>query len=231
MSDYKKAFPDNVLERLDIEKDNMPEDFIATLYYLVYTSYKVLPTEENDTAMYNSASAEIEIRNANIFMMYFKEYMTYSEIAVAYGITTERVRQLIEKQIQKLSLHTRRNVLEVGLNKYLCLQKIYNEKKWEQSGYDRAYRNFQEAIRSMEVNADAAPTINLTDVYVEEMNLSARAYNCLKRAGVTTVDDIIQMGNVNLRYVRNLGKQCYAEIVDQLVKRYGESPMNWRDVL
>ena len=231
MNDLKKPFPDNIIEKLKIEKDDLPEDFIATLYYLVYTSYKILPPEEHDTTTYNNTSSEIEIRNANIFMMCFKDNMTYGEIAATYGITTERVRQLIDKQIKKLSLHTRRNVLQLGLNKYLFLQKTNNEKQWEQKGYNRAYRNFQEAIKSMGIKVADVTDIDLTGIDIEEMNLSVRAYNCLKRAGVMTVGDIIQMGNKNLRCVRNLGKRCYAEIVDQLVKRYGESPMNWRDVL
>lgn len=231
MTDLKKSFPDNILERLGIEKRDIPEDFIATLYYLVYTSYKFLPPEEHDTTTYNNVSAEIEIRNANIFMMYFKDNMTYGEIAATYGITTERVRQLLDKQIKKLSLSTRRNVLQLGLNKYLYLQKINKEKEWEQRGYNKAYRTFQEAIQSIGVNVENVAEIDLTSIDIEEMNLSVRAYNCLKRAGVMTVSDIIQMGNANLRCVRNLGKRCYAEIVEQLVKRYGESPMNWRDIL
>lgn len=47
---------------------------------------------------------------------------------------------------------------------------------------------------------------------IEYLELSVRPYNCLKRAGVRKVSDIIRMGKDNIRTVRNLGKHGFEEI-------------------
>ena len=54
---------------------------------------------------------------------------------------------------------------------------------------------------------------NLT---LEEMDLSVRSFNCLKRAGISTIDDIIAMNEDELKTVRNLGKRSYDEIMGKL---------------
>lgn len=47
---------------------------------------------------------------------------------------------------------------------------------------------------------------------IEYLELSIRPYNCLKRAGVRKVSDIIRMGKDNIMTVRNLGKHGFEEI-------------------
>ena len=47
---------------------------------------------------------------------------------------------------------------------------------------------------------------------IEELNLSVRAYNCLMRAGVDTVEKLRSMSDEDLMRVRNLGKTCFDEI-------------------
>ncbi len=42
---------------------------------------------------------------------------------------------------------------------------------------------------------------------VEELDLSVRSYNCLKRAGINTVDELIQRTEEDMMKVRNLGKK------------------------
>ena len=47
---------------------------------------------------------------------------------------------------------------------------------------------------------------------IEELNLSVRAYNCLMRAGVDTVEKLRSLSDEELMRVRNLGKTCFDEI-------------------
>lgn len=51
---------------------------------------------------------------------------------------------------------------------------------------------------------------------LEELDLSVRPYNCLKRAGVNTVGDLVGMTEVELMRVRNLGKKSLDEIFAKL---------------
>ena len=57
-------------------------------------------------------------------------------------------------------------------------------------------------------------TTDLTTI--DELDLSVRAYNCLKRAGINTVADIINLPKEDWFKVRNLGKKALLEIVEKM---------------
>ena len=65
-----------------------------------------------------------------------------------------------------------------------------------------------------------APTTNKTkDKRIEELDLSARSYNCLKRAGINTIGDLIQKNEEEMMRVRNLGRKSLKEVVQKLHER------------
>ena len=51
---------------------------------------------------------------------------------------------------------------------------------------------------------------------IEELDLSLRSYNCLKRAGIGSVDQLLEMNEDDLRKIRNLGNKSIAEISRKL---------------
>jgi len=51
---------------------------------------------------------------------------------------------------------------------------------------------------------------------IEELDLSVRAFNCLKRAGVNTVGDLINKSPDEMMKVRNLGKKSLEEVISKL---------------
>lgn len=53
---------------------------------------------------------------------------------------------------------------------------------------------------------------------IEDMDLSVRSYNCLKRAGVNSVEKLRAMTDEDLMHVRNLGKKCVDEIKQKLAE-------------
>ena len=53
---------------------------------------------------------------------------------------------------------------------------------------------------------------------IDELELSIRAYNCLKRAGINTVEELRAMSEEELRRVRNLGAKCIEEIRQKLAE-------------
>ena len=55
---------------------------------------------------------------------------------------------------------------------------------------------------------------------IEELDLSVRAYNCLKRAGIHTLQDITAMTEDEMMKIRNLGKKSLKEVLDK-VKEMG----------
>lgn len=56
------------------------------------------------------------------------------------------------------------------------------------------------------------------EMTVEELDLSVRSYNCLKRAGINTVDELTQKTEDDLMEVRNLGKKSLEEIQEKLAE-------------
>lgn len=57
------------------------------------------------------------------------------------------------------------------------------------------------------------------DTAIEDLDLSTRTYNCLKRADITKVGQVLQMDEKALLSVRNLGQKSMEEIRDRLVER------------
>ena len=53
---------------------------------------------------------------------------------------------------------------------------------------------------------------------IEELDLSVRSYNCLKRAGINTVEDLIQKTEDDMMKVRNLGKKSLEEVREKLIE-------------
>ncbi len=54
------------------------------------------------------------------------------------------------------------------------------------------------------------------EMTVEELDLSVRSYNCLKRASIDTVDELISKSPEDMMQVRNLGKKSLEEIIEKL---------------
>ena len=55
---------------------------------------------------------------------------------------------------------------------------------------------------------------------IEEIEFSVRAYNCLKRAGINTMQDLIDKKEIEVTKIRNLGKKSLKEVLDK-VKEMG----------
>ncbi|MBQ8130063.1 MAG: DNA-directed RNA polymerase subunit alpha [Clostridia bacterium] len=54
------------------------------------------------------------------------------------------------------------------------------------------------------------------EMTIEELDLSVRAYNCLKRAGINTVAELVQKNQEDMMKVRNLGKKSLEEVEQKL---------------
>ena len=54
------------------------------------------------------------------------------------------------------------------------------------------------------------------EMTIEELDLSVRSFNCLKRAGINTVEDLISKSEEDMMKVRNLGRKSLEEVVFKL---------------
>jgi DNA-directed RNA polymerase subunit alpha len=67
----------------------------------------------------------------------------------------------------------------------------------------------------------AAPTAGgpMHDILIEELELGVRSYNCLKRAGIQTVGDLISKSEGELNAIPNFGKKSIDEVIETLHTR------------
>jgi DNA-directed RNA polymerase subunit alpha len=81
-----------------------------------------------------------------------------------------------------------------------------------------------ESVNSVEPNVDL-PKIEKKDepfemIFIEELELSVRAYNCLKRANVHTLSDLLQYSAEDLLEFKNFGQKSADEVCENLKKRF-----------
>lgn len=60
------------------------------------------------------------------------------------------------------------------------------------------------------------PRLKALETPIEDLDFSVRAYNCLKRAGVHTLQDLVNKTNSDVMKIRNLGKKSLKEVLDKV---------------
>ena len=56
----------------------------------------------------------------------------------------------------------------------------------------------------------------MLELTIEELDLSVRSFNCLKRANINTVEDLISKTEDEMMKVRNLGRKSLEEVINKL---------------
>ena len=81
------------------------------------------------------------------------------------------------------------------------------------------FTNLTEIAKSTEVmkEADNESDDRILDRTIEELDLSVRSYNCLKRAGINTVHDLTEKSEAEMMKVRNLGRKSLEEVKLKLI--------------
>ncbi|MCR5553659.1 MAG: DNA-directed RNA polymerase subunit alpha [bacterium] len=70
---------------------------------------------------------------------------------------------------------------------------------------------------SILVSREEDKVAKLMEMSIEEMDLSVRSYNCLKRAGINTVEDLTKKTEDDMLKVKNLGRKSLDEVINKLV--------------
>lgn len=66
------------------------------------------------------------------------------------------------------------------------------------------------------VEKDDKSKEKVLEMTIEELDLSVRSFNCLKRAGINTVEDLIDKSEEDMMKVRNLGRKSLEEVINKL---------------
>ncbi len=78
--------------------------------------------------------------------------------------------------------------------------------------------DLSEATKNTEVmiEKEESKKEKVLETTIEELDLSVRSYNCLKRAGITNVEDLISKTEEEMMKVRNLGRKSLEEVTNKL---------------
>ena len=130
-------------------------------------------------------------RERRILDFRYKGGLTFEAIGKRECVTRERTRQIHAKALRKLRHPDRLNYLKHGVSGVIA----------------RKTESAREAALASLPKQDKPE-----DITLEELGLSVRSYNCLKRAGMNTLRDVSEMTFDELCHVRNLGKHSIDEI-------------------
>ena len=138
-------------------------------------------------------------RERRVLDFRYKDGLTFEGIGKHECVTRERIRQIHAKSLRKLRHPDRLNYLKHGVSGVIA----------------RKTESAREAALASLPKPDKPE-----DITLEELELSVRSYNCLKRAGKNTLRELSEMTFDELCHVRNIGKKSVDEICAVLTK-YG----------
>lgn len=73
-------------------------------------------------------------------------------------------------------------------------------------------------IDDIMIEKEEDPKEKALEMAIEELDLSVRAYNCLKRAGINSVQDLTEKSEADMMKVRNLGKKSLKDVKNKLIE-------------
>jgi len=89
----------------------------------------------------------------------------------------------------------------------------------ELTARDPAPTHSAEAVAGLVGEGGVAESNGLDEILIEELELGVRSYNCLKRAGVQTVGDLVRKSRAELNAIPNFGQKSIEEVIETLQSR------------
>lgn len=120
--------------------------------------------------------------------------------------------------------------LEVWTNGAFSAKEIVSLAAKIMQDHISLFVDLTESIRNMDIlvkNEDDKQA-KILKMAIEDMDLSVRSYNCLKRANIHTVEDLTRKSEDEMLKVRNLGRKSLDEVIQKL-ESYGLSLSNKED--
>lgn len=201
---YTEDYPINLLDELagGIWEHELPADFAGSLEYVL---------------------AGFSERDRRVIYARFRDKKTLDEIADSENLSRERIRQIIAAKIKKLKHPIRLNYLIYGVKgmEAAAVQKAIS------SNCETALKSICEIadklgnmpVDDMKAIAETCETAK-TEKRLDELDLSVRCYNCLKRANYETLGDVCSHTRDEISKIRNLGQKAFNEL-DKVVHKHG----------
>ena len=128
---------------------------------------------------------------------------------VNYQVKNTRVGQMVD--YDKL-------IIEVWTDGSLKAHEALSLAAKVMTGHLELFIDLSEATRNTQVmiEKEESKKEKVLETSIEELELSVRSFNCLKRAGISTVEDLTNRSENDMMKVRNLGKKSLDEVIAKL---------------
>ncbi len=128
---------------------------------------------------------------------------------VSYKVENTRVGNITD--YDKLTLEVLTNGVISAKEAVSLGAKILNE-------HLNLFANLSEETRGTQIMVEREETVKekILEMTIEELDMSVRSFNCLKRAGINTVEDLTNKTEEDMIKVRNLGKKSLEEVIAKL---------------
>ena len=128
---------------------------------------------------------------------------------VNYNVENTRVGNITD--LDKLTIEVLTNGTITAKEAISLGAKILNE-------HLNLFVNLTDEAKKAEIMVEREETIKekVLEMTIEELDMSVRSFNCLKRAGIDTVEDLINRTEEDMIKVRNLGKKSLEEVIQKL---------------
>lgn len=148
-----------------------------------------------------------------------KEGKAIDEIAVdAIYTPVERVNLKVENTRVGQITDYDKLTLDVWTNGVINAQEAVSLAAKVLTEHLNLFVNLSDKASSAEVmvEKDDKGKEKILEMTIEDLDLSVRSFNCLKRAGINTVEDLINKSEEDMMKVRNLGRKSLEEVVQKL---------------
>ena len=128
---------------------------------------------------------------------------------VSYTVENTRVGNITD--FDKLSLEVETNGTITAKEAISFAAKILNE-------HLNLFVDLSDEAKNVEIMVEREETKKekVLEMTIEELDMSVRSFNCLKRAGIDTVEDLTNRTEEDMIKVRNLGKKSLEEVIQKL---------------
>ena len=129
---------------------------------------------------------------------------------VAYNVENTRVGNSID--YDKLTINVQTNGTIAAKEAVSLAAKVLNE-------HLRLFIDMSDVAKNADDIMVERPEVQrdkVLEMTIEELDLSVRSFNCLKRAGIDTVEDLINRSEEDMIKVRNLGRKSLEEVIQKI---------------
>lgn len=201
----------DIKQDADIEILN-PDHVIATLgenvrfhMEMTFAKGRGYVSQEKNKQLYDKENQEMSAPLGTIFTdsIYTPVYN------VKYDVENTRVGNITDFDKLTIEVHTDGTLTAKDAISYGA--KILND-------HLNLFVELSDETKNVETMVESVATVKekVLEMTIEELDMSVRSFNCLKRAGIDTVEDLVNRTEEDMIRVRNLGKKSLEEVIAKL---------------